>query len=152
MKAHLKLIIALIAFAICNKAIAADIECYDAKIRAKPIAQIPTVLGDSGEDIIIYWPWFLDLKIKRVIEGEVPEREITILALMHSYFREKTLTMLLRRNTAGTFNLIRAEPSSIRRCEAGSEPVPPYLRPGDGKTLDDYRREGEEELNGINKK
>ncbi|MFC4292531.1 hypothetical protein ACFOWX_08910 [Sphingorhabdus arenilitoris] len=146
MKANLKLVTALAAFATCSTAIAADIECYDAKIRAKPIAQIPVVLGDNGEDIIMLWPWFLDLKIKQVIEGEVPERKITILALLHTKFREKTLTMLLRRNTAGTFNLIRAEPSSVRRCEVGSEPVPPYIRPANGTTLDDYRRDGEEEI------
>ncbi len=146
MKSRTKSLLAILGMAFSSGAMASDIECYDAKIRAKPTAQIPTVYPDEPDTIVISWPWFLDLKVKRVIEGKVLPSKITVLAVLHNPYQDKIRTWLLRRNTAGSFNVIRTEPSSVSRCKADANAARPYLRPEAGKTLEDCRREGEEAL------
>lgn len=146
MRSRTKSLLAILGLTFSSGAMVSDIECYDAKIRAKPIAQIPTVYPNDPDYIVISWPWFLDLKVRKVLEGKVPQSKITVLAVLHGAYAEKTATWLLRRNTAGGFNVIRTEPSSVRRCEADAGAARPYLRPEAGRTLEDYRREGEEAL------
>jgi hypothetical protein len=139
---------AFFGFAFPQGASASDAECYDAKVRAKPLAQIPSVYprSDDPDVIVMSWPWFLDLRIKRVVDGEVPRPEITALIILHTSMVAKTRTFLLRRNTLGGFNVIRAfEPDLVKRCPPDSAAVEPYLRPGPTQTLDDLRREGEAE-------
>jgi hypothetical protein len=146
MKPHTNSLLAILGMAFSSGAMASDVDCYDAKIRARPTAQIPTVYPDDPEYIVISWPWFLDLKVKTVLEGKVLPTKITVLAVLHNPYRDKTRLWLLRRNTAGSFNVIRNEASSVPRCKAGTDAAQPYLRPGEGKTFEDYRREGEEAL------
>jgi len=127
---------------------AADIQCYDAKVRAKPLAQVPTAFPQSdGPDVIIMsWPWFVDLDVRRVIEGDVEKGRLETLVVQHTYYVKKTLTFYLRRNSAGTFNILRYfDEDQIERCQPGTEPARPYVRPGPGQTLDDIRREAEAE-------
>lgn len=144
MKTRTGILLAFLVTAEPASATTSDIECYDLKIRAKPIAQVPTVYPNDPDYIVISWPWFVDLKVTEVIEGELPQTTITALAVLHTYYIPKTRKWLLRRNAIGTFNLIRtAEP--LPRCPTSAAPAQPYLRPADGKTLDDYRREGEAE-------
>lgn len=141
------LCVALVLAASCSSlgAAASDLECYDAKIRAKPLAQFYTPIPEIPGAIVMSWPWFIDLKVRKVLEGEVVGRKITILAVLHSAYPSKTQVFLLRRNTAGTFNLIREDPSQVSRCQPGTEAATPYLRPANGQTLDDARREAEKE-------
>lgn len=146
MKAHFTIAIGFTVLVFSGGAIASDVECYDAKIRAKPLAQVYTPIPEVEDAIVMSWPWFMDIRVKTVLEGEVPSRKITILAVLHSAYPSKTSTLLLRRNTAGGFNLIRTDPEEISRCPAGTEPAQPYIRPANGRTLDDYRREAEEEM------
>jgi hypothetical protein len=50
-------------------AVLAEAACYDAKVRTRPVDRIPSKIGDCGSDyIIISWPWFVDLHVKRVID------------------------------------------------------------------------------------
>ncbi|MGC1469384.1 MAG: hypothetical protein WA793_08380 [Sphingorhabdus sp.] len=122
-----------------------DIDCYDVKIRAKPVAQIPTVYPDDDpEYIVISWPWFVDLKITKVLEGEIRKSQITALAVLHTGYVRKSRIWFLRRNTAGFFNIIRTEPSRLVRCDPDTPAANPYLRPGAGETYESYRRAGEE--------
>jgi hypothetical protein len=137
-------LLAILAAAGPSSATASDIECYDLKIRAKAIAQVPTVYPNDPDYIVISWPWFVDLKVTKVLEGELSQSRITVLAVLHAPYITKTRTWLLRHNTIGTLNLIRsAEP--LPRCAINAAAVQPYIRPAVGKTLDDYRREGEAE-------
>jgi hypothetical protein len=146
-KALFRILLVLWPISLSNHALAAEIECYDAKVRAKPLAQIPTPFPNAPDYIVISWPWFLDLNVTRVLDGDVPQKEITVLAVLHTAYLNKTRTWLLRRNTLGTFNVLRvADPDSVLRCETDVEPVEPYIRPSEEKSLEDYRREGEEEL------
>jgi len=127
---------------------ASEIECYDAKVWAKPVAQIPSAYprDDDPDVIIISWPWFLDLKIQRVLDGDVERGTVTALAVMHNNYVKKNRTWLLRKNTVGMFNVVRSDsPASIRRCNPDTLPAKPYITPAPDKTYADLRREGEEE-------
>ncbi|MBA4164612.1 MAG: hypothetical protein C0510_08280 [Erythrobacter sp.] len=138
-----------IGLAATSSATADDGECYDVKVWARPVSQVPSVLSQSDDPnvIIMAWPWFIDLEVKRVLEGDLSEKKVTVLAVLHTSYVSKARTWLLRKNSAGSFNLIRsAKPSKVPRCKADSEPMRPYIRPSEGRTLEDYRREGEEEL------
>lgn len=142
-------LLAILAAAGPSSATASDIECYDLKIRAKAIAQVPTVYPNDPDYIVISWPWFVDLKVKKVLEGELSQSRITVLAVLHVPYVTKTRTWLLRHNTIGTFNLIRSD-EPLPRCAINATAVQPYIRPAEGKTLDDYRREGEAEYTQLN--
>lgn len=122
-------------------------DCYDLKVRAKPVAQIPTEMIEEPGYIVMSWPWFVDLEVKRVLEGDFKEKQLTALAVLHSGYVEKKRVFLLRHNTLGGFNVLRPEqPEKLQKCDASIEPMRPYLRPADGKSLEDYRRAGEKEL------
>ncbi len=44
-----------------------------------------------------------------------------------------------------SWNVVHSDQGApLPRCGADSKPVSPYIRPADGQTLDDLRREGEE--------
>jgi hypothetical protein len=122
-------------------------ECFDLKIRAKPVAEIPTEIVHEPDYIVMSWPWFVDLEVKRVLEGDFKEKQLTALAVLHSGYARKTRVFLLRRNTLGGFNIFRHEqPETLQKCDASITPMRPYLRPADGKSLEDYRRAGEQWL------
>jgi hypothetical protein len=93
------------------------------------------------------WPYFIDLKIKRVLDGQIADKELTALSVQHTYWRSDlgTKRWWLRRNTEGGYNILRVdsgtEPS---RCATGTEPARAYLTPRQGQTLDDMRIAGEQ--------
>ena len=139
-----------LAAAAAGPALAAEAaaDCFDARVAARIVRQVPTVIPDCGEDcIVMYWPWLLDLQVERVDKGEAPLGRLTVLTLQHTYYikRRDSTPWLLRRNDLGGFNLLRAAPGAPRpgRCAPGTPPASPYLRPAPGQTLDDVRREGE---------
>lgn len=137
-------LIAMAAF-MSSPAAAGEPECYDAKVRGRPVAQIPTVMPEEEGYIVISWPWFVDLRISKVLEGEVDQSDITVLAVLHNRYLDKARTWLLRRNNLGMFNVLRPEkPDAVPRCNGDIAPAEPYLRPGEGRPLEEYRREGEE--------
>ena len=136
----------LITVSIPATALAPDIECYDSKVRAKPVAQLATAFPQPDDQGIIAssWPWFVDLEVRGVIEGEPVKGRIETLAVLHMAYPKKTLTLYLRRNSQGTFNILRwFDEDQIKRCKPGTEPAAPYIRPMPGETLDDIRREAE---------
>ncbi len=126
---------------------ASDVECYDAKVRAKPFAQVPTVFPQSDDPsvIIMSWPWFVDLDVHRVLEGDVAKGRLETLAVLHTGYVRKTMTFYLRRNSAGTYNILRDDPEELERCPSNSLAATPYLRLSPDRTYADERREGEEE-------
>lgn len=138
---------AILALTLAGASDVPEVECYDAKIKAKPTAQIPIVYANDDPDtIVISWPWFVDLKVLKVLEGNIQEYKVATLAVLHTNYISKARIWLLRRNTAGFYNIIRAEPTSVPRCGRDSPPAQPYLRLADGETYENYRREGEEQL------
>lgn len=118
--------------------------CYDAKIRARPIEQIPSEIPDCGSDcIIMSWPWFVDLKVKRTIEGTVPGETVRVLTVQHTYRVSREGTWLFRKNAAGGYNdLAYKDGMTLVRCSANAGPIQPYIRPSEGQTLDDIRDAG----------
>ena len=60
--------------ALSGTAMAAEIdpgrECFDAIVSAQVLEQIPTDI-DLTPDLFA-WPWFIDLKIERVLQGNAP--------------------------------------------------------------------------------
>jgi len=119
--------------------------CYDALVRAKAIAQIPTPLPqlDDPNRIIFAWPWFVDLEISRVLEGTVDGKVVKALAVLHSSWVSDEMTFALRRTTVGNFNILRGDPKNLRRCDRSVPAEVPYIDPAKGQTLDDLRRESE---------
>ena len=125
---------------------ATDIVCYDAKVRAKPVAQVPTVFPQSDDPnvIIMSWPWFVDLDVRRVLEGDVEKGRLETLAVLHTGYVRRTMTFYLRRNSAGTSNILRDDPDDLERCPSNALPATPYLLLGPDRTYAAERREGEE--------
>lgn len=111
---------------------------------ARPVDQIPSEIGDCGADcIIMSWPWFLDLKVKHVIEGKIEAKTVTALNVQHTYLRSRYGVWLLRRNSAGGFNiLLREDTSGATPCTQDAPPVAPYLRTGAGQSLEAAREVG----------
>jgi hypothetical protein len=143
--AALALLVSGCAACLPTVASASEVECYDAKVRAKAVAQIPTPYPRSDPDVIVMsWPWFVDLDVRRVIEGDVEKGRLETLAVLHSGYVRKTMTFYLRRNSAGTYNILRHDPDELERCPSDALPALPYLRPGPDRTYEDERRAGEE--------
>lgn len=123
--------------------------CYDALVTARIVEQVPTVMDmtvtDSDREfyIIHSWPWILDLAIQRVRSGEVSGRRVRVLSVQHTYFVRRSRDYYLRKNDLGGYNLVRApEENPLSLCPAETPPARAYYIPGDGKTLEDARREG----------
>jgi hypothetical protein len=116
-------------------------DCYDLKVRAKPIGQFPTPIPNDPRHIVISWPWFVDLEVKRVIDGRFNDPRISALAVLHSSYGDNTRTWLLRDNTLGEYNILRlAEPDKSHRCPQNVDRPEPYIRPSDGDTLASLRQ------------
>lgn len=123
-------------------------ECIDALVSAKITRQIPSVFAGCGDDcIVISWPWFVDLKVEHVLRGKAPLGRMTVQAVLHTPYRSNlgTRNWALRRNDLGEFNLIRTtDPKRLSLCTDSARLATPYIRPGEGKTLDDLIRESEQ--------
>tara|TARA_R110002124_G_scaffold270064_1_gene438271 strand:- start:304 stop:792 length:489 start_codon:yes stop_codon:yes gene_type:complete len=148
--AHLLLAgLAFTAGLVCDAGAAAaqDAECYDAEVSARIVSQTPTVFPDCGDDcIVISWPWILDLDVRRVHFGDVRRGRLTVLAVLHTDYRPDlgSRRWKLRRNDLGGFNLLRGAENLTARCADNQPPAAAYIKPPDGQTLEDLRREGRE--------
>ncbi|NKJ00139.1 hypothetical protein FHW92_002198 [Novosphingobium sp. SG707] len=122
---------------------AAPPPCYDVAVRAKLIDQVPSLMPECDDCIIMSWPWFLDLKVAKVLEGSIDAKTITALNVQHTYLQSRYGVWRLRRNTAGGFNVVRTGASGELplKCTPAMAPPKPYIRSKD-KTLDDLRNEG----------
>jgi hypothetical protein len=118
-------------------------ECYDVAVKAKVIDQVPSIMPICDDCIIMHWPWFLDLKVAKVLEGKLGEKVVTVLNMQHTYRRSRYGAWWLRRNTAGGLNVVQrgtnGEPPV--RCGPTMPPVKPYIQ-SKNKTLDELRSEG----------
>ncbi|MEO1967322.1 MAG: hypothetical protein ABGW87_01240 [Sphingomonadaceae bacterium] len=147
-----RVIIAILYAFTGHASFAADAACYDLKVRAVAISQIPSIYprSDDPNVIVMSWPWFLDLKVNRVIEGETSAGVIEALAVMHVKYVRKNLTWFLRKNAAGTYNVIRSdEPEKLIRCGADLLPARPPITPAPGQSYGDLRKEGETGYRGL---
>jgi hypothetical protein len=140
----MRLIAAILVGVVTPSAVQAEPACYDMIVRALPVDQVPSDIGDCGDDcIIMSWPWFVDLQVKRVIDGALPSKMLRVLTVQHTYRVSREGTWLLRKNAAGGYNVVVPEDGTVlARCSAGSKSVEPYIRPSDGHTLDDLRDAG----------
>ena len=66
--------------------------------------------------------------------------------MQHTYLKADRIgRWWLRRNALGVFNALRPEAGTAPpRCAPGLSPAEPFARPGEGKTLQDLEREGEQ--------
>lgn len=122
--------------------------CHDVIVKARIAAQVPSAVPDDcGPNcIIMVWPWFLDLDVSRMLVGDVPRGRLQVLAMLHVGFAENngTRRWLLRRNTLGGYNLLRLDDERRSKpCARDAEPAMAYIVPGPGRTLADFRVEGE---------
>lgn len=145
-------ILSAMIFVYVPSAVAADNaetadDCYDVLISARIVRQIPSAYPDCGGDcIVMSWPWFVDLDVGRVLGGALPARNLSVLTIQHTSYRKDLgyRRWILRRNSLGGYNAtFMYRPRKVRRCEPSTAPVEPYLRPSDGMSLADLRREGE---------
>jgi hypothetical protein len=122
-------------------------KCYDAEVSARIVAQIPSIPPEFEDgSIVMRWPWFIDLDVRKVRSGEAPKGLISTLAVQHTYWRKDlgTTRWYLRRNSQGGFNLLgrpKSEPGA--KCASGKPPARAYLGTTDKSALDALRREGE---------
>jgi hypothetical protein len=123
------------------------VECYDAEVSARIVAQVPTIppTFDDGS-IVMRWPWFVDLDVRKVRAGQAPRGIISTMAVQHTYWRKDlgVTRWHLRRNSHGGFNLLGSAKGKDRpRCASDAPPARPYIRTDDPAMLDTLRREGE---------
>jgi hypothetical protein len=130
-----------------SPALAFSNECFDVEIAARITRETPTVTPDCGPDcIVMSWPWIVDLDVRRVYFGDLENGPLTVLTVQHTYHgsRRGVHRWKLRRNTLGSFNVVRPEEGeTLQRCPVGSPPAQSFFEPRDGTSLDDLRREGE---------
>ncbi len=138
------MIATMLVGAALSSAALAEPACYDTKVRAVPVDQVPSDIGDCGGDcILISWPWFVDLQVKRVIDGALSGKRVRVLTVQHTYHVSREGSWWLRKNTEGGYNVVVPEDGvALTRCSAAITAVEPYIRPGDGQSLDDLRNEG----------
>ena len=118
-----------------------ETDCYDLKVRAKPVGQFYTPLPNDPNYIVLRWPWFVDLEVTRVIDGQLDDPKISALAVLHSAYVDETRTWLLREHTLGGYNILNlAEPEKSKRCASGEALPEPYLRLSEGETLESLRQ------------
>lgn len=125
---------------------AQEADCYDAEVSARVVSQTPTVFPESDDGwIVMSWPWIVDLNISRVHSGDVRRGRLTVLAVLHTSYRRDlgSQRWKLRRNDLGGFNLLRGA-EELGRCASDQPPATAYIRPPDGQTLEDLRRQGRE--------
>ncbi|NOW45414.1 hypothetical protein FHW96_001569 [Novosphingobium sp. SG751A] len=117
--------------------------CYDVAVRAKLIDQIPSIMPECDDCLIMSWPWFVDLKVARVLEGHLDDKVVTALVVQHTYHVSRYGVWKLRHNAVGGYNVVQGFDSDKppARCAAGTPPAKPYIRSKD-KSLDDLRNEG----------
>ena len=144
-RAHLWLCLLFTTSAVSDPATAIpSSDCYDLKVIARVVEQIPSEAPECADCIIMRWPWFLDFKVKRVEEGEWPGGKLTALAVQHTYLQSRYGVWLFRKNDAGGYNVLRSgDDARPLRCPAGTQPATAYLRPGPGQSLDEMREAGE---------
>ena len=127
-------------------------ECYDVKVSARAIEQVPSVIPDCGDNCIVgRWPWFVDLEIDRVLKGRSPGRRIRVLTFQHTYIDKGPRTWWLRHNTDGRFNARWYAENGVSRCAPDAKAAMPYIRPAEGETLDGLRRAGQHQFDGLPK-
>ncbi len=123
-------------------------ECFDVLVLAKVVGQVPSDFPNSDDGyIIMSWPYFIDLDIDRVIEGQISARKITALSVQHTYWRSDrgARKWWLRRNTVSGYNILRVDDGpKPPKCPEGAAPDRAYLEPAPGLTLGDMRRAGEQ--------
>ncbi|MXO68037.1 hypothetical protein GRI72_04230 [Altererythrobacter marinus] len=123
-------------------------DCFDALVLAEVVGQVPGDFPDPEYNgHVMSWPYFIDLRIERVVAGQIIDGEIAALSVQHSYWRDDlgTRKWWLRRNAQGTYNILRIEGGARPgMCPAGEAPAPAYLTPGPGQTLDDLRKAAEQ--------
>lgn len=123
-------------------------ECFDVLVLAKVVGQVPSDYAQSDDGyIVMSWPYFIDLNIDRVIEGQIEARKITALSVRHTYWRSDlgARRWWLRRNTASGYNILRIEDGAKPpQCPQGAAPDRAYLEPAPGQTLDEMRKAGEQ--------
>jgi hypothetical protein len=118
-------------------------DCYDVAVVARPIEQIPSVAAKCDDCLIRYWPWFVDLKIKRVVEGNIDRKSLRVLTIQHTWWTPRYGTWWLRKNSLGGFNADRGKDGRLSRCPVDAPPAAPYIKPSANDTLDDLRTAGE---------
>ena len=121
-------------------------DCFDALVTARVVEQTPSVVPECGDDcIIMRWPWFLGIDVRRVLVGNAPSGRLTVISVQHTYIRSDfgVRRWWLRRNSVGGFNLLgTASGRKLMRCPAGSPAAAAYISPGPGETLEGLRAEG----------
>ena len=141
------LLLAAIPGAFANEQSGSQPDCYDAIVKARISKQVPSVTPECGPDcLIMVWPWFLDLEVKRSLVGDVPRGKLQTLAMLHTFFRLDlgNRQWWLRRNTLGGYNVLRfSREQKLLRCGKGSEPADAYIIPSPSRSLADLRAEGE---------
>ena len=120
-----------------------DLEsCHDAVVVASIVKQTPSIAPEC-DCIIMRWPWFLQLDVARVVEGQAKRGHQTVLSVQHTYFVDRGTTKLrLRRNTSGGFNFLGFWGDEGALCPAGTPAASPFISPGPGETLKDLETAG----------
>ena len=81
-------------------------ECFDAAVVAQVLRAIPTPIPDAGPDeIVMRWPWHLDLEVEQVLIGSPPPDSLRVVSIQHTGFNPqiKHFLFFLRREDNGKY-------------------------------------------------
>jgi hypothetical protein len=100
---------------------AEDRLCFDVAVVASIERYRPTDIWDAqralGDDVIVmYWPWFLDIEVEKVVVGVERRSRLRVTALLHAqYIAEiSRFLLLLRREPDGSYFVVGRDPYIVR--------------------------------------
>jgi len=144
-----------LALAVASPAASSEADgsaCYDAEVIARIVNQTPSVFPEPEDgSIVLRWPWFVELEVKRVRSGQVRRGSVAALSIQHTYYSRwrRPQRWLLRRNEQGSFNLLGlAKEMELKRCAEGTPPVRAFLSSSEPGGMEKLRREAEARYGG----
>jgi hypothetical protein len=103
--------------------------CFDVVLVADVLKETPTPFTQSMVDsIVVEWPWFLDVHVRKVLIGREHRRSLRVSALLHAGYNTggKPARMYLRRDSDGAYQLLHVHrenlPTKCGPADASSEP------------------------------
>lgn len=102
-------------------ACAQDRMCFDVAVVASIERYRPTDIWDAqraaGDDVIVmYWPWFLDIEVEKVVVGVENRPRLRVTALLHAQYIPEIsrFLLLLRREPDGSYFVVGRDMYVVR--------------------------------------
>lgn len=106
--------------------------CVDVAVVARIVRQTPTEIPEVPGQIIMRWPWVVDLEVEEVVAGSEKRARIQVTMSLHSEFTSRIRhgLFLLRRSENGRYAVVDWD-SYVVTDRSGEFVIPVAEPPGD---------------------